>query len=157
MELDAAERFHKKGFKKSVSNGNCYNCGKPGHIARNCKGKEVARLTNTEEPVVVREELGSIHDNKEQLLRFNGKIKDRKSTRLNSSHDQISYAVFCLKKKKKKRRKQRKINSRKLGEKHTYNRDKSDVMTIRDSRFEQCRTAFESTTLLHSSLTASRR
>src|SRR2546421_8094945 len=29
--------------------------------------------------------------------------KDRKSTRLNSSHDQISYAVFCLKKKKKKK------------------------------------------------------
>src|SRR2546421_4015139 len=29
---------------------------------------------------------------------------DRKSTRLNSSHDQISYAVFCLKKKKKKKR-----------------------------------------------------
>src|SRR5206468_10956360 len=28
-------------------------------------------------------------------------ILDRKSTRLNSSHDQISYAVFCLKKKKK--------------------------------------------------------
>src|SRR2546421_7831911 len=28
-------------------------------------------------------------------------LKDRKSTRLNSSHDQISYAVFCLKKKKK--------------------------------------------------------
>src|SRR5206468_11595363 len=30
--------------------------------------------------------------------RFTG---DRKSTRLNSSHDQISYAVFCLKKKKR--------------------------------------------------------
>src|SRR2546430_5750459 len=29
---------------------------------------------------------------------------DRKSTRLNSSHSQISYAVFCLKKKKKPRR-----------------------------------------------------
>src|SRR2546427_5798071 len=28
---------------------------------------------------------------------------DRKSTRLNSSHSQISYAVFCLKKKKKKK------------------------------------------------------
>src|SRR2546430_9448929 len=28
-------------------------------------------------------------------------IADRKSTRLNSSHSQISYAVFCLKKKKK--------------------------------------------------------
>src|SRR2546427_2417100 len=30
--------------------------------------------------------------------------EDRKSTRLNSSHSQISYAVFCLKKKKKKAR-----------------------------------------------------
>src|SRR2546430_5258068 len=29
-----------------------------------------------------------------------GTRKDRKSTRLNSSHSQISYAVFCLKKKK---------------------------------------------------------
>src|SRR2546427_6706245 len=29
-------------------------------------------------------------------------IGDRKSTRLNSSHSQISYAVFCLKKKNKK-------------------------------------------------------
>src|SRR2546427_3930690 len=32
------------------------------------------------------------------------KEEDRKSTRLNSSHSQISYAVFCLKKKKKKER-----------------------------------------------------
>src|SRR2546421_1313396 len=32
---------------------------------------------------------------------------DRKSTRLNSSHDQISYAVFCLKKKKKTKKTQR--------------------------------------------------
>src|SRR2546430_12354357 len=31
------------------------------------------------------------------------KRPDRKSTRLNSSHSQISYAVFCLKKKKKKK------------------------------------------------------
>src|SRR2546427_3617806 len=31
--------------------------------------------------------------------------RDRKSTRLNSSHSQISYAVFCLKKKKKKKKK----------------------------------------------------
>src|SRR5688572_32696242 len=30
-------------------------------------------------------------------------VEDRKSTRLNSSHSQISYAVFCLKKKKKKK------------------------------------------------------
>src|SRR2546427_9525896 len=31
-------------------------------------------------------------------------LRDRKSTRLNSSHSQISYAVFCLKKKKQMRR-----------------------------------------------------
>src|SRR5438552_14186523 len=35
---------------------------------------------------------------------------DRKSTRLNSSHQIISYAVFCLKKKKKKQNKTSKIN-----------------------------------------------
>src|SRR2546430_7850120 len=34
-------------------------------------------------------------------LRGPGGARDRKSTRLNSSHSQISYAVFCLKKKKK--------------------------------------------------------
>src|SRR5438270_8665553 len=33
------------------------------------------------------------------------RFQDRKSTRLNSSHSQISYAVFCLKKKKKKKEK----------------------------------------------------
>src|SRR5690554_7479068 len=32
-----------------------------------------------------------------------GRREDRKSTRLNSSHVRISYAVFCLKKKKKKK------------------------------------------------------
>src|SRR5438132_12127447 len=34
--------------------------------------------------------------------------QDRKSTRLNSSHTVISYAVFCLKKKKKEQKKQEK-------------------------------------------------
>src|SRR5438128_7582500 len=34
-----------------------------------------------------------------------GHDRDRKSTRLNSSHGSISYAVFCLKKKKKKQKK----------------------------------------------------
>src|SRR5206468_10577988 len=35
-----------------------------------------------------------------KVLLEEAKKRDRKSTRLNSSHDQISYAVFCLKKKK---------------------------------------------------------
>src|SRR5690349_22022844 len=34
--------------------------------------------------------------------------QDRKSTRLNSSHVEISYAVFCLKKKKKKKKDKKK-------------------------------------------------
>src|SRR2546430_12137407 len=36
----------------------------------------------------------------EKPRRFDPVDRDRKSTRLNSSHSQISYAVFCLKKKK---------------------------------------------------------
>src|SRR5258708_21065358 len=43
--------------------------------------------------------------------------RDRKSTRLNSSHQIISYAVFCLKKKKNKRKKIR--NQQKRSEKAT--------------------------------------
>src|SRR2546427_3054483 len=41
------------------------------------------------------------HDRRRGRRRRAGR-RDRKSTRLNSSHSQISYAVFCLKKKKKK-------------------------------------------------------
>src|SRR2546430_12921435 len=41
-------------------------------------------------------------------------VKDRKSTRLNSSHSQISYAVFCLKKKKR-------LNDLTLSEHTLYN------------------------------------
>src|SRR2546430_3594976 len=37
-------------------------------------------------------------------------IPDRKSTRLNSSHSQISYAVFCLKKKTRERATRERIN-----------------------------------------------
>src|SRR5438270_9827593 len=43
-----------------------------------------------------------------------GQPRDRKSTRLNSSHSQISYAVFCLKKKKKNKieKKQKPLSKR---------------------------------------------
>src|SRR2546430_5066555 len=42
---------------------------------------------------------GNLHPN----ISFDARVPgDRKSTRLNSSHSQISYAVFCLKKKNKK-------------------------------------------------------
>src|SRR5207249_7419204 len=39
-----------------------------------------------------------------QLVGLDADGRDRKSTRLNSSHVSISYAVFCLKKKKKKKK-----------------------------------------------------
>src|SRR5688572_32082425 len=45
----------------------------------------------------VAEEQRAIRD----VARERSRLVDRKSTRLNSSHSQISYAVFCLKKKKK--------------------------------------------------------
>src|SRR2546430_8024537 len=46
--------------------------------------------------------LGRLDREPERLPHPDGRaLQDRKSTRLNSSHSQISYAVFCLKKKKK--------------------------------------------------------
>src|SRR5438270_3476060 len=41
--------------------------------------------------------------------------EDRKSTRLNSSHSQISYAVFCLKKKKQRPQRQDRLAQRRHG------------------------------------------
>src|SRR5690554_7704940 len=61
---------------------------------------------------------GSDADRKTSTIRQNlGDIQsqnsvDRKSTRLNSSHVRISYAVFCLKKKKKQKNKQQKKNNK---------------------------------------------
>src|SRR2546430_4279199 len=52
-------------------------------------------------PVIV--DLAAIRDAVAQLGGASRRVNpDRKSTRLNSSHSQISYAVFCLKKKKLK-------------------------------------------------------
>src|SRR5687768_18106753 len=48
-----------------------------------------------------------VHDlrlDPEERQRPRPRLGDRKSTRLNSSHGYISYAVFCLKKKKKKKK-----------------------------------------------------
>src|SRR5205085_9871684 len=51
-------------------------------------------------------------------------LPDRKSTRLNSSHSQISYAVFCLKKKKKKK------NTKKKNTKKNQNTIKTTIHTL---------------------------
>src|SRR2546430_9053857 len=60
----------------------------------------VLREDRTEHPVRVRSHLENLLA-VPRIDRANGVVRaDRKSTRLNSSHSQISYAVFCLKKKK---------------------------------------------------------
>src|SRR5205085_10944211 len=54
-----------------------------------------AELAHRVRPVVLDRLLGEVEE-------LGDLLGDRKSTRLNSSHSQISYAVFCLKKKKTK-------------------------------------------------------
>src|SRR5438270_8467810 len=53
--------------------------------------------------VVLMAEMTSSSDAGPTAIAMVALLKDRKSTRLNSSHSQISYAVFCLKKKKKEK------------------------------------------------------
>src|SRR5688572_31548418 len=66
-----------------------------GHLRNSALGDTLVRvLTFRGHPVEV-----------QNYIDDTGVQVDRKSTRLNSSHSQISYAVFCLKKKKKKNNK----------------------------------------------------
>src|SRR5712664_4615312 len=53
-----------------------------------------------------------------------GSAGDRKSTRLNSSHDPISYAVFCLKKKKNKTQSSNKETKKKRSTKNNYDQNR---------------------------------
>src|SRR5438128_6511259 len=59
------------------------------------------RHNTTDTPIAFAGEAGY----QAELLMPGVRLRDRKSTRLNSSHGSISYAVFCLKKKTKKNRK----------------------------------------------------
>src|SRR5438034_1901659 len=54
---------------------------------------------------VLRSPRGRTGDDLFALAAVPERCEDRKSTRLNSSHTVISYAVFCLKKKKKQKKK----------------------------------------------------
>src|SRR5688572_32779066 len=64
------------------------------NLGRGCAGASAARGAGEAEPeAAARGDRGGSGG---------ANARDRKSTRLNSSHSQISYAVFCLKKKKNK-------------------------------------------------------
>src|SRR3712207_7790026 len=67
---------------------------------------------------------------------------DRKSTRLNSSHANISYAVFCLKKKKKK---QQQLKNNKA----IYHNIKSSILTTTTSSQPTSFDTYIPLTLLH--------
>src|SRR2546430_4041891 len=61
-------------------------------VVQSMTNTDTADIESTFKQTVELAEAGS------EIVRWT--VKDRKSTRLNSSHSQISYAVFCLKKKK---------------------------------------------------------
>src|SRR2546427_6483451 len=65
--------------------------------------EKLAKVLALEGVIVERVNLGEhhFHPDYEKVIHDKKLAEDRKSTRLNSSHSQISYAVFCLKKKKK--------------------------------------------------------
>src|SRR5438094_5350373 len=66
---------------------------------RRIGGIEILGLSLAEDPATPLPRPAALPD--PRPARPRGRLRDRKSTRLNSSHRTISYAVFCLKKKKK--------------------------------------------------------
>src|SRR5439155_25556941 len=73
------------------------SCGRREPVRRSLM-EELARVYGNSLFEVAKEE-GKLELVREQLAQFAQAVQDRKSTRLNSSHVAISYAVFCLKKK----------------------------------------------------------
>src|SRR3712207_7041820 len=69
-----------------------------GLIGRKWKHREVLELTGTNRPRTCHTHPTTCGNTNERLFRVHCAVLDRKSTRLNSSHANISYAVFCLKK-----------------------------------------------------------
>src|SRR3989449_2106039 len=74
-------------------------------LRRYVKAREIPRVKNGLGMAILSTPQGLMTDREARTARIGGELLalvDRKSTRLNSSHGYISYAVFCLKKKKNK-------------------------------------------------------
>src|SRR5688572_4715699 len=80
--------------------------GKPDILERWWNGKRVRWLDENGDMLATDTRGDQIADVMQIDKNGDGLYEDRKSTRLNSSHSQISYAVFCLKKKKNNENKQ---------------------------------------------------
>src|SRR5215813_13742865 len=80
-----------------------HRCVTRGNGAKICRA--LLELVDHSDPVLARdrERLAQVRTQRQSAAQ--SYFRDRKSTRLNSSHVRISYAVFCLKKKKKKEEK----------------------------------------------------
>src|SRR5262245_7840344 len=73
-----------------------------GPIGRECVRANIGRgVAHVHQRPEVNDAARTVTADRKSAIDLDGTIEDRKSTRLNSSHLGISYAVFCLKKKKK--------------------------------------------------------
>src|SRR2546430_3379142 len=96
--------FQRLSYRSRMRPAFSANCGSRGKIQLRCRqGRRASALSHRHRvlplisptmPCVITSRWISERDNRDKGN------PDRKSTRLNSSHSQISYAVFCLKKKK---------------------------------------------------------
>src|SRR5206468_8832298 len=102
-----SSRAHRRlySFPTRRSSDLCSPCNPTGAVYTHAEIKAIAQWARDRKVWVIADEIyrrihygtgpaPSFLDLPDELLE-----RDRKSTRLNSSHDQISYAVFCLKKK----------------------------------------------------------
>src|SRR5690348_18012923 len=71
--------------------------------AQNRQQTAAPARANSTQPGAPQAALAKLAGNYDRIIIFVGQTGDRKSTRLNSSHPSISYAVFCLKKKMKRK------------------------------------------------------
>src|SRR2546430_3564591 len=77
--------------------------------------------------------IGRLEQARQRHATSPGSCRDRKSTRLNSSHSQISYAVFCLKKKKKIKKENSKKDNTRTYHECTYGDTGYEILAGTDS------------------------
>src|SRR5207248_9547354 len=79
----------------------CVNCLKENPNGIQLNLNTYNRHRKRQQELSKKDEILEVIEQKKNVKVFESQVEDRKSTRLNSSHRTISYAVFCLKKKKK--------------------------------------------------------